>query len=54
MGYVADVIGLMTGISAERKYIRNGNITRMILMELTDERCDEFYNATAQSISFMD
>jgi len=34
----ADVIELMTGISDEREYIRDGKITKMILMELTDER----------------
>jgi hypothetical protein len=33
-----DVIGLMTGISAEREYIRDGKITKMVIIELTDHR----------------
>jgi hypothetical protein len=35
---LADVIGLMTGISAEREYIRDGKITKMVIVELTDAR----------------
>jgi len=40
----------MTGISDEREYIRDGKINKMILMELTDERCVEYYNGTVQNI----
>jgi hypothetical protein len=28
----------MTGISAEREYIRDGKITKMVIVELTDAR----------------
>jgi hypothetical protein len=35
------VIGLMTGISAEREYVRDGKLTKMIIVELTDQ--DIFY-----------
>lgn len=31
-------MGVMTGISAERGYIRDGKVTKMIVIELTDER----------------
>lgn len=31
-------MGVMTGISAEREYIRDGKVTKMIVIELTDER----------------
>jgi hypothetical protein len=34
----ADVIGLMTGISPEREYVRDGKITKMVVIELTDAR----------------
>ncbi|KAK2454097.1 replication protein A 70 kDa DNA-binding subunit C [Trifolium repens] len=34
--FLVDVIGLMTGISAEREYIRDGKITKMVIVELTD------------------
>jgi hypothetical protein len=34
--FSADVIGLMTGISAEREYIRDGKITKMVIVELTN------------------
>jgi hypothetical protein len=34
----ADVIGLVTGMSAEREYVRDGKITKMIIVELTDHR----------------
>jgi hypothetical protein len=33
-----DVIGFMTGISAEREYVRDGKVTKMIVFELTDDR----------------
>jgi hypothetical protein len=28
----------MTGISAEREYIRDGKVTKMVIIELTDHR----------------
>jgi hypothetical protein len=28
-----DVIGLMTGISVEREYIRDGKLTKMVIVE---------------------
>ncbi|KAK2415843.1 replication protein A 70 kDa DNA-binding subunit C [Trifolium repens] len=34
--FLVDVIGLMTGISAEREYVRDGKLTKMIIVELTD------------------
>ncbi|KAK2383282.1 Transcription initiation factor IIF, beta subunit [Trifolium repens] len=36
------VIGLMTGISPEREYVRDGKITKMVVIELTDAsgKCD--------------
>jgi hypothetical protein len=33
-----DVIGLMTGISPEREYVRDGKITKMVVIKLTDAR----------------
>jgi len=36
--YFADVFGLMTGISAEREYVRDGKVTKMIVFELIDDR----------------
>jgi hypothetical protein len=36
--YFVDVIGLVTGMSDEREYIRDGKITKMVVIELTDER----------------
>lgn len=35
--YLVDVIGLMTGISAEREYVRDEKVTKMIVFELTDD-----------------
>jgi hypothetical protein len=35
-----DVIGYMTGLSAEREYFRDGKITKMVVAELTDHRLD--------------
>jgi hypothetical protein len=35
---MAFVIGLMTEISAEREYIRDEKITKMVIVELTDAR----------------
>ncbi|KAK2367223.1 replication factor A protein [Trifolium repens] len=32
----SDVIGVMTGMSEEREYIRDGKVTKMIVVELTD------------------
>ncbi|CAJ2652163.1 unnamed protein product [Trifolium pratense] len=34
--FLVDVVGLITGISAEREYIRDGKVTRMIVVELTE------------------
>ncbi|MCI12379.1 replication factor A protein, partial [Trifolium medium] len=34
--FLVDVIGLMTGISAEKEYVRDGKITKMVVVELTD------------------
>ncbi|PNX97803.1 replication factor A protein [Trifolium pratense] len=31
-----DFMGLMTGISAEKEYVRDGKITKMVVVELTD------------------
>lgn len=35
---VADVMGVMNEISTERQYVRDGKVTKMIVIELTDER----------------
>jgi hypothetical protein len=35
---VADVVGIVTGMSAEKEYVRDGKITKMIIVELTDHR----------------
>jgi hypothetical protein len=35
---LADVMGLVTGISPEREYVRDGKLTKMIVVELTDSR----------------
>ncbi|XP_045810713.1 replication protein A 70 kDa DNA-binding subunit B-like [Trifolium pratense] len=35
--YLVDVLGIMTGISVEREYIKDGRVTKMIVMELTDK-----------------
>jgi hypothetical protein len=32
------VIGLVTGISPEREYVRDGRMTKMVVVELTDAR----------------
>ncbi|GAU23257.1 hypothetical protein TSUD_281500 [Trifolium subterraneum] len=34
--FLVDVIAVITGISAEREYIRDGKVTKMIVLELTD------------------
>ncbi|MCH80683.1 replication factor A protein, partial [Trifolium medium] len=34
--FLVDVVGLISGISAQREYIRDGKVTRMIVLELTD------------------
>ncbi|WJX89952.1 hypothetical protein P8452_71903 [Trifolium repens] len=34
--YLIDVIGVVTGITIEREYIRDAKMTRMIILELTD------------------
>jgi hypothetical protein len=38
MNWYADVIGLMMGISVEQEYTRDGKITKMFIVELTDHR----------------
>ncbi|WJX48939.1 hypothetical protein P8452_35436 [Trifolium repens] len=40
--YLVDVIGVLTGMSAEREYVRDGKITKMIIVELTDhsDKCE--------------
>lgn len=35
--YLVDVIGLMTGISAEREFVRDGKLTKILVIELTDQ-----------------
>ncbi|WJX89835.1 hypothetical protein P8452_71801 [Trifolium repens] len=35
---IYDVIGLMIGISSEQEYTRDGKITKMFIVELTDHR----------------
>ncbi|XP_039689692.1 uncharacterized protein [Medicago truncatula] len=35
--YLVDVVGLMTGISNEREYIRDGKVTKMVVFQLTDD-----------------
>jgi hypothetical protein len=35
---VVDVIGVMTAISAEREYVKDGKVCRMVILELTDDR----------------
>jgi hypothetical protein len=35
---LVDVVGLMTGISAEREYVRDGKVSKMIVLELTNDR----------------
>jgi len=37
--HLVDVIGLMIGISVEREYVRDGKVTKMIVFELTDDKC---------------
>ncbi|KAK2353633.1 replication factor A protein [Trifolium repens] len=34
--YLVDVIGVMTDISTEREYIRDGKVTKTVIIELTD------------------
>ncbi|GAU31614.1 hypothetical protein TSUD_63630 [Trifolium subterraneum] len=34
--FLVDVIALITGISAEKEYIRDGRVTKMIVLELSD------------------
>ncbi|KAK2397627.1 replication protein A 70 kDa DNA-binding subunit C [Trifolium repens] len=40
--FLVDVIGLMTGVSAEREYIGDGKVTKMVVVELADAsgKCD--------------
>ncbi|GAU40429.1 hypothetical protein TSUD_397480 [Trifolium subterraneum] len=34
--YLVDIIGLLTAISTEREYVRDGKVTKMLVIELTD------------------
>jgi len=36
--FCVDVVAIMIGISDQREYICDGKITKMILLELTDDR----------------
>jgi hypothetical protein len=36
--YLTDVIAVVSGMSAEREYVRDGKITKMLIVELTDYR----------------
>ncbi|XP_057439786.1 uncharacterized protein LOC130732491 [Lotus japonicus] len=36
--FLIDVIGLVTNVSSEKKYPKAGNVTRMIELELTDDK----------------
>jgi len=36
--YFVDVLRFMTGISAERDYVRDGKVTKMVVFEITDAR----------------
>ncbi|KEH22092.1 hypothetical protein MTR_7g032985 [Medicago truncatula] len=36
--FLVDVIGVLSGMSTEREYVRDGKVTRMIVIELTDHR----------------
>ncbi|WJX88899.1 hypothetical protein P8452_70940 [Trifolium repens] len=40
--FLVEVIGYMSGMSAEKEYIRDGKITKMVIFELTDHsgKCD--------------
>jgi hypothetical protein len=33
-----DVAAVITGVSGEREYIRDGKVVKMVLLELTDNR----------------
>lgn len=35
--YLVDVIGVMTAISAEREYVKDGKVCKMVILELTDD-----------------
>lgn len=38
---LSDIIGLVTAVSSEKKYVKSGNVTRKIELELTDDKyCD--------------
>lgn len=41
-----DVIGLMTGISAEREFVRDGKPTKILVIELTDHRLAALTNSS--------
>jgi len=33
------IIGLLSGVLAEKEYIRDGKIVKMVIIEITDDRC---------------
>jgi len=35
---ILDVIGMMTAIAPEREYVRDGKVTKIVVLELTDDR----------------
>jgi hypothetical protein len=38
VNFGVDVIGVMTGMSVVREYVRDGKMTKMVIIELTDHR----------------
>jgi len=36
--FFLDVIGVLSGMSAKREYVRDGKVTKIIVIELTDHR----------------
>jgi len=41
-----DVIGLMTGISVEKEFVRDGKVTKMLVIEITDQRLAALTNSS--------
>jgi hypothetical protein len=39
-----DVAAVVTGVSGEREYIRDGKVVKMVLLELTDNRFVACFN----------
>ncbi|PNX69635.1 replication factor A protein [Trifolium pratense] len=35
--YLVDVIGLLIGLSTNREYLKDGKVTKIIVLELTDD-----------------